>query len=31
MPAPSAGTKKNMTILLWAQGFEGLSDHPGNQ
>ena len=20
---------KNMTILLWVQGFEGLSDHPG--
>ena len=24
MPAPSAWTQKNMTILLWVQGFEGL-------
>ena len=29
MPAPSAWTQKNISILLWVQGFEGLSDHPG--
>ncbi len=29
MPAPSAWTHKNISILLWVQGFEGLSDHPG--
>ena len=29
MPAPSAWTQKNTSILLWVQGFEGLSDHPG--
>ena len=28
MPAPSAWTKKNLSNLLWVQGFEGLSDHP---
>ena len=29
MPAPSAWTQKNISILLWVQGFEGLSGHPG--
>ncbi len=29
MPAPSAWTQKNISILLWVQGFEGLSDHSG--
>ena len=29
MPAPSAWTQKNISILLWVQGFEGLSDHHG--
>ena len=29
MPAPSAWTQKNTSILLWVQGFEGLFDHPG--
>ena len=29
MPAPSAWSQKNISILLWVQGFEGLADHPG--
>ena len=29
MTAPSAWTQKNMTVLLWVQGFEGMSGHPG--
>ena len=30
MPAPYAWTQKSISILLWVQGFEGLSVHPAS-
>ena len=31
MPAPSAWTHHNISILLWVQGFEGMPVHLNNQ